>query len=147
MDTKEKLQEALKDAMRSGDPVRKRTLRSALAEIKNAEIEQGEPLEDSEILNVLQKEVKARRETIEGAEQADRQDLIEKAQQEIEVLEKYLPEPLSESELREIVQEAIQESGADSLADIGKVMGKVMPRIRGRAEGKDANRIVRELLG
>lgn len=137
----------MKDAMRSGDPVRKRTLRSALAEIKNAEIEQGEPLEDSEILNVLQKEVKARRETIEGAEQADRQDLIEKAQQEIEVLEKYLPEPLSESELREIVQEAIQESGADSLADIGKVMGKVMPRIRGRAEGKDANRIVRELLG
>jgi hypothetical protein len=147
MDTKEKLQEALKDAMRSGDPVRKRTLRSALAEIKNAEIEQGEPLEDSEILNVLQKEVKARRETIEGAEKADRQDLIEKAQQEIEVLEKYLPEPLSESELREIVQEAIQETDADSLADIGKVMGKVMPRIRGRAEGKDANRIVRDMLG
>jgi len=147
MDTKEKLQQELKDALRSGDPVRKRTLRSALAEIKNAEIERGGPLEESEILKILQKEVKARRETIEGAEQADRQDLIDKAEQEIEVLEEYLPEPLSEAELRDIVQEAIDEVDADSLADIGKVMGKLMPRIRGRAEGKDANRIVRELLG
>lgn len=147
MDIKEKLQEDLKDALRSGDPVRKRTLRSALAEIKNAEIERGGPLEESGILKILQKEVKARRETIEGAEQADRQDLIDKAEQEIEVLEEYLPEPLSEAELRDIVQEAIDEVDADSLADIGKVMGQVMPRIRGRAEGKDANRIVRELLG
>lgn len=147
MDIKEKLQEDLKDALRSGDPVRKRTLRSALAEIKNAEIERGGPLKESGILKILQKEVKARRETIEGAEQADRQDLIDKAEQEIEVLEEYLPEPLSEAELRDIVQEAIDEVDADSLADIGKVMGQVMPRIRGRAEGKDANRIVRELLG
>ena len=147
MDIKEKLQEDLKDALRSGDPVRKRTLRSALAEIKNAEIERGGPLKESGILKILQKEVKARRETIEGAEQADRQDLIDKAEQEIEVLEEYLPEPLSEAELRDIVQEAIDEVDADSLADIGQVMGQVMPRIRGRAEGKDANRMVRELLG
>lgn len=147
MDIKANLQQELKDALRSGDPVRKRTLRSALAEIKNAEVEKGGHLEESEILDILQKEVKARRETIEGAEQAGRQDLIQKAEQEIEVLEGFLPEPLSEDELRQIVQDVIEEAGATSLAEMGKVMGKVMPQIRGRADGKDANRIVRELLG
>lgn len=147
MDIKANLQQELKDALRSGDPVRKRTLRSALAEIKNAEVEKGGHLEESEILDIFQKEVKARRETIEGAEQAGRQDLIQKAEQEIEVLEGFLPEPLSEDELRQIVQDVIEEAGATSLAEMGKVMGKVMPQIRGRADGKDANRIVRELLG
>lgn len=146
MDIKENLQEELKDAMRSNDPLRKTTLRMALAEIKNQEIEKREELSEPEILNILQKEVKARRETIEGAEQADREDLIAKAEAEIEVLEEFLPQPLSDDELRVLAEDVIEKVGASSMADIGAVMGQLMPQIRGKADGKDANRIVRELL-
>lgn len=146
MDIKENLQEELKDAMRSNDPLRKTTLRMALAEIKNQEIEKREELSEPEILNILQKEVKARRETIEGAEQADREDLIAKAEEEIEVLEEFLPQPLSDDELRVLAEDVIEKVGASSMADIGAVMGQLMPQIRGKADGKDANRIVRELL-
>lgn len=146
MDIKENLQEELKDAMRANDPLRKTTLRMALAEIKNQEIEKREELSEPEILNILQKEVKARRETIEGAEQADREDLIAKAEAEIEVLEEFLPQPLSDDELRVLAEDVIEKVGASSMADIGAVMGQLMPQIRGKADGKDANRIVRELL-
>ncbi|MDZ7843947.1 MAG: GatB/YqeY domain-containing protein [Anaerolineales bacterium] len=146
MDIKENLREELKDAMRSNDPLRKTTLRMALAEIKNQEIEKKEELSEPEILNILQKEVKARRETIEGAEQADRQDLIAKAEAEIEVLEEFLPQQLSDDELRGLAEDVIKKVGASSMADIGSVMGQLMPQIRGKADGKDANRIVRELL-
>lgn len=146
MDIKENLREELKDAMRSNDPLRKTTLRMALAEIKNQEIEKREELSEPEILNILQKEVKARRETIEGAEQADRQDLIAKAEAEIEVLEEFLPQQLPDDELRVLAEDVIEKVEASSMADIGAVMGQLMPQIRGKADGKDANRIVRELL-
>ncbi len=147
MDLKTELQEALKEAMRAGDKRRKKTLRMALAEIKNKEIEKGGALEDSEILGILQKEVKSRRETIEGAEQAERPDLIQEAEAEIEILKEFLPQPLSKEELRSLVKEIISEVGAESMADMGKVMGALMPKIRGRADGKEANEIVRDLLG
>ncbi len=119
----------------------------ALASIKNAEVEAREELEEDLVLNLLQKEVKARQETIESAKMAQRPDLIEKAEQEIKILNEFLPQQLSAEELRVLVQEAIQESGASSMAEIGKVMGALMPKIRGRADGKQANQIVRELLG
>jgi uncharacterized protein YqeY len=119
----------------------------ALAAIKNAEVEARGELEDDLILNLLQKEVKARQETIEGAIQANRPDLISKAEDEIAILGEFLPQPLSQQELRSLVEKAIAESGADSMADMGKVMGHLMPMIRGRADGKEANQIVRELLG
>jgi uncharacterized protein YqeY len=147
MNLKEELQEALKEAMRAGDKRRKKTLRMALAEIKNKEIEKGEALEDSENLGILQKEVKSRQETIEGAEQADRPDLIQEAEAEIDILEEYLPQPLSHEELRSLVEEVISEVGAESMADMGKVMGALMPKIRGRADGKETNEIVRDVLG
>lgn len=146
MEIKHRLQEELKDAMRSGDKRRKRTLRMALAEIKNKEIEQNQDLDQPEVLNILHKEVKSRRETIEGAERADRQDLISEAEAEIEILEEFLPQPLSDAELRSVAQEVIDEVGAESMADMGQVMGKLMPKIRGRAEGAKANQIVRDLL-
>lgn len=147
MSIKNDLQEALKEALKSGQNLRKTTLRMALASIKNAEIEARGELEDDLILNLLQKEVKARHETIEGAEQAKRPDLISKAEEEIAILGEFLPKPLSPDELRALVEKAIAESGASSMADMGRVMGVLMPLIRGRADGKDANQIVRELLG
>ena len=147
MSIKEDLQEALKAALKSGQDLRKTTLRMALAAIKNAEVEARGELEDDLVLNLLQKEVKARQETIEGAKQADRPDLISKAEEEITVLTEFLPKPLSEEELRALVEKAIAESGASSMADMGRVMGVLMPLIRGKADGKQANQIVRELLG
>ena len=147
MDIKEKLKDELKQAMRSKDSQRKTTLRMVLAEIKNKEVDLGSELEEPEILGILQKQVKSRQETLEGAREADRPDLIAKAEAEIEILEEFLPQSLSDDELREVVKEVIDQVGAESMADMGKVMGAVMPKIRGRAEGKDANRIVRELLG
>jgi uncharacterized protein YqeY len=147
MSIKEKLREALTEAMKSGQELRKTTLRMALAAVKNAEVEAQDELEDDLVLNLLQKEVKARHETIEGAKQANRPDLISKAEDEIAILNEFLPQPLSAEELRDIVNEAIAESGASSMADLGKVMGLLMPKIRGKADGKEANQIVRELLG
>jgi len=147
MSLKTELQEALKEAMRAGDKRRKKTLRMALAEIKNKEIEKGEELEDPEILTVLQKEVKSRQEMIEGAEKAGRSDLIKEAEADIEILKEFLPQPLSHDELRSLVREVVSEVGAESMADMGKVMGTLMPKIRGRADGKEANEIVREILG
>lgn len=146
MNTKEKLRIALKEAMKAGDNIRKSTIRLALSAIKNAEIEKKRELEETEVLAILQKEVKSRRETIEGAKKAERLDLIEEAEAEITILEEFLPQPLSASELEEIVKEAIKESGATSPREMGKVMKILMPRIQGRADGKQASQIVRQLL-
>jgi uncharacterized protein YqeY len=146
MSIKEKLRDELTAALRSGDAQRKTTVRMALASIKNAEVEARGELEEDLVLNLIQKEVKARQETIEGAQQANRPDLIKKAEEEIAILNEFLPEQLSEEELRTLVQEAIEESGASSMAEIGAIMGLLMPKIRGKADGKQANQIVRELL-
>jgi len=146
MSIKQDLQDSLKKALKAGQDLRKTTLRMALASIKNAEVEARGELDDDLILNLLQKEVKARQETIEGAQQANRPDLIEKAEAEIAVVSEFLPQPLSQEELRALVAETISESGASSMSDMGKVMGLLMPNIRGKADGKEANQIVRELL-
>lgn len=147
MSIKEKLRNALTEALKSGDTMRKTTLRMALAAVKNAEVEAREEIGDDLVLNLIQKEVKARQETIEGAKKAERPDLIEKAESEIQILNEFLPEQLSTEDLKALVQEAIDESGASSMAEMGQVMGVLMPKIRGKADGKEANQIVRELLG
>lgn len=147
MSIKKQLRDALTEALKSGEAQRKTTLRMALASIKNAEVEAREDLAEDLILNLVQKEVKARQETIEAAKQANRPDLIEKAEQEIKILNEFLPQQLSDEELKALVQEAIQESGASTMSEIGKIMGALMPKIRGRADGKQANQFVQELLG
>jgi len=147
MTIKKQLRDALTEALKAGEAQRKTTLRMALASIKNAEVEAREDLAEDLVLNLVQKEVKARQETIEAAKQANRPDLIEKAEQEIKILNEFLPQQLSAEEVKALVQEAIQESGATSMSEIGKVMGALMPKIRGRADGKQANQFVRELLG
>ena len=146
MNKREQLSEALKQALRDRDETRKRTLRLALAAIKNAEIDSKSDLDEPEILAILQKEVKSRRETIEGAEQAGREDLIVEALAEIDVLEEFLPEPLGERELTILAQEVIKEVGATTPKDMGKVMQVIIPRVSGRADGKEVSLVVRQLL-
>ncbi len=147
MNVKDSLDQALKDAMRAKDDIAKRTLRMVRAAIKNAEINGGRPLEEGEVLQILQKEVKSRQETIAEAQKIGRSDIIEDAQAEIAVLERFLPQALSSDELEAIVRAAIAEAGAASLADMGKVMRLVMPEVQGRADGRQVNEIVRRLLG
>lgn len=146
METKEKLSQALKEAMKAKDALRKRVVRMAMASIKNAEIDKKGELEEPDVLAIIQKEVKARHETIEGAKKAGRDDLVSEADAEIAVLERYLPQALSREELETLVKEAIAESGATSPKEMGLVMKVLMPKVRGRADGKEANQIVRELL-
>ncbi len=146
MDTKEKLTQALRNALRAQDTRRKSVVRLALAAIKNAEIEKKASLPEPDILALLQKEVKARYETIEGAQLAGRADLIDQAKDEIAILEEFLPQPLTRDQLETLVREAIQEAGASSPREMGAVMKILVPRTRGRADGKETSQLVRELL-
>ncbi len=146
MDTKEKLTQALRNALRAKDTRRKSVVRLALAAIKNAEIEKKASLPEPDILALVQKEVKARYETIEGAQLAGRADLIDQAKDEIAILEEFLPQPLTRDQLETLVREAIQEAGASSPREMGAVMKILVPRTRGRADGKETSQLVRELL-
>jgi uncharacterized protein YqeY len=142
----EKLNQDLKVAIKAKDETRKRVLRLALTAAKLAEVEKQKELDDAAVIAVLQKEVKSRQETMEDAEKANRQDLIEVAKAEMKILEEYLPEAMSPEELEALVKEVIAEVGATSMADMGKVMGAIMPKIQGRAEGGQVNQLVRQLL-
>ncbi len=146
MSLKTNLENDLKQAIRAGDDLTKRTLRLSLTSIKLVEVDKRGELEDSTILGILQKEVKSRQEAIEEARSAGREDLVEIAQAEVEILQKYLPQPLSEEELLTLVEEAIEESGATSPQDMGNVMKLLMPRIQGRADGKAASNAVQQRL-
>ena len=146
MNLKEQLNQALKDALRQKDAVRKSTIRLALAAIKNAEIDANSELDETALLAILQKEVKSRRETIEAAERAQRQDLIQGAQAEIAILESFLPQPLTAAELEELVQTAIIETGATTPRDMGAVMKHLMAQVQGRADGKTVSQVVRRFL-
>jgi uncharacterized protein YqeY len=146
MDIKTQLNEAMKDAMRSGDAVRKTTVRMALAAIKQAEVDKRTELDDLAVIALLQKEIKNRKEAIEEAKTAGRDDLIGDNETEIAVLEVFLPEAMSPDELREIVEAAIAEVGATSMADMGKVMKAALPKVAGRAPGGEVSALVKELL-
>ena len=146
MDTKTKLENALKDAMRAGDAVGKRTVRMALAAIKQAEIDRQETLDESAVLALLQKELKTRRESLEEAHKAVRPDLVAEIEAEIKIVQGFLPQALSPDDLKALVEAAIAETGATSPADMGKVMKALMPRIQGRAPGDQVSQAVRELL-
>ncbi len=146
MDTKSRLQQALKEALRAKDMLRKETLRTALAEIKMAEVEKQRPLTEAEVLAVLHKQVKMRRETLEAARQAGRDDLVARTEAVIAVLEAFLPQPLSAAELEALAREVIAEVGAQGPRDMGKVMKALMPRVQGRATGQQVSQVVRRLL-
>jgi uncharacterized protein YqeY len=146
MSIKTELNESMKDAMKSGDEVRKRTVRMALAAVKQVEVDKRIELDDTAVMNLLQKEIKNRRESLEEAKKANRSDLIEANQAEIDVLQAFLPKAMPAEELRALVQDAIAESGAASPSDMGKVMKVVMPKVAGRAPNDMVSATVRELL-
>ncbi len=146
MGLKERLQEDLKVAMRAGDEARKTAIRMALLAIRMAEVEAARPLRDEEILQVLQNEVKRRREALEELEKANRPDRLAAERAELEVLLSYLPEPLTREEIEAMARAVIAEIGAASPAQLGEVMKRLMPKVRGRADGREVQEIVRRLL-
>lgn len=143
----ETLRNDLNTAMRSGDVARRDTLRLLISSVHNAQIDAGHELSNDDVLRVLQKEAKERRESIEEFRKGNRQDLVDAEQQQLEIIESYLPAQMTEEEARAIVQAVIAESGATSARDLGKVMGPLMQRLGGRFDGRRANELVRELLG
>jgi len=146
MDIKNQLNEAMKEAMRSGDVVRKTTVRMALAAIKQAEVDKQTTLDDLAVIALLQKEIKNRKEAIEEAKKAGRDDLVKDNEAEIAVLEVFLPEPMSADELRKIVKAAIAEIGASAPSDMGKIMKVALEKVAGRVPGGEVSAVVRELL-
>ena len=146
MALKTQLNDSMKDAMRSGDEVRKRTVRMVLAAVKQVEVDKRTELDDMAVMNLIQKEMKNRRESLEEAKKADRPDLVGANEAEIKVLEAFLPKAMPTEELRALVQAAISETGAASPADMGKVMKAVMAKVAGRAPNDVVSATVRELL-
>ena len=136
----------LKDAMRNKEALKRTVLRTMLSEIRNAEINSQTILDDEGIISVLTKQVQQRKDSVEAYAAANRQDLVDKETEEINIISVYLPEQLPVEEIEEIIKTAISEMGASSLSDMGKVMGLVMPQVRGRADGKIVNTIVTEKL-
>jgi len=146
MTLKTQLNDSMKDAMKSGDEVRKRTLRMALAAVKQVEVDKRIELDDAAVMALLQKEIKNRRESLEEAKKANRADLVEANEAEIKVIEAFLPKAMPAEDLRALVQAAIAEVGAASPADMGKVMKLVMPKVAGRAPNDMVSAAVKDLL-
>ena len=146
MTIKTQLNDSMKDAMKSGDEVRKRTVRMVLTAVKQVEVDKRIELDDMAIMALLQKELKNRRESMEEAKKANRADLIADNEAEIKVLEVFLPKAMPAEELRELVQAAITETGAAGPTDMGKVMKLVMPKVAGRAPNDAVSAAVREFL-
>ncbi|KAJ53860.1 hypothetical protein BD780_002790 [Clostridium tetanomorphum] len=146
MALKETLQEDWKQALKAGDKFKANVVSMARAAVLMLEKTDGRKLDDEEIIEVLAKEVKQRREAILEFEKGNRQDLVEKTQAEIEILLSYLPQQLTEEEIIEFVRQAINEVGANSMKDMGKVMSIVVPKLKGRADGKLVSQIVKQSL-
>ncbi|MGA8943116.1 MAG: GatB/YqeY domain-containing protein [Thermoactinomyces sp.] len=142
-----RLDQDMKLALKNKDKIRLSTIRMLKSAIKKEEIDKKHSLNDDEVIAVIMREVKQRKDSIAQYEKAGRDDLADKEKAEVEVLSAYLPEPLSDEELKDLVKQVIQEVGATSKADMGKVMGAVIPRVKGRADGRKVNRIVQEMLG
>lgn len=136
----------MKEAMKSGDDLRKRTIRMVLAAIKQVEVDKRTELDEMAINGLIQKEVKNRREALEEAKKANRDDLVAGNEAEIKVLEEFLPKAMDANELRALVQAAIAETGAAAPSDMGKVMKVVMPKVAGRAPNDAISAAVKELL-
>jgi uncharacterized protein YqeY len=150
MGLNDQLTEDLKQAMKAKDRARLRTVRSLRAAIKQKEIDErhgGEAhLSEEQVMAVVQKQAKQRREAIEQYQQAGRADLVAKEREELDIIEAYLPKQLGDDEIRSVVQEIVAATGASSMRDIGRVMGAAMQQLRGRADGRRVNEIARALL-
>ncbi len=143
---KEELLKELKEAMKNKDEIRKNTITMLRSAILQVEKDTKKVLNDDEIIGIVAKEVKKRKDSISDYEKADRQDIIDDLKKEIEILSKYLPEQLTEEEIEKMVDIAISEVGATSARDMGKVMQYLRPKTNGKADGKVVSNIVKEKL-
>lgn len=146
---KEKLQEDLKQAMLAKDETTVSTLRMVLSSLNYYEIQKGDAgykASDEDVMTVIQKDAKQHRDSIEQFSSGNRQDLVDKEARELRVLEKYLPEQMSEEEIKKLVDEAVSETGASSLQDMGKVMGMLMQKTKGKADGSMVSKLLKERL-
>jgi len=147
---KQKLQEELKESMFAKDELRTSVLRMLLSAINYYEIQKGGAgyeASDEDVTTVVQNQAKQRKDSIEQFEKGGRQDLADKEKNELALLQKYLPEQMSEEEIRKLVKEAVTQTGAKSIAEMGKIMGVLMPKIKGKADGGLVSKIVKEELG
>lgn len=147
MSLSDRLEAAMRDAMRARDEQRTQTLRMAMAAAHNLKIERRRDLTDDEVVDVLTKQVKQRRESIEMYRAGGREDRAAAEEAEAAILAEFLPEQLSEAEVEELARAAVAETGAASPADLGRVMGRLAPQTRGRADGRLVSDVVRRLLG
>ena len=149
MTLKDRLVEDMKIAMKAKEEgkVRLSVIRMVRAAIKNAEIDKKIEFSDDQVIEVLAREMKLRRDALEAFEKADRPETVKALEEEMVVLMGYLPQQLSEGEIRQLVQETVVKIGAQGLKDLGKVMGAIAPKTKGRADGKLVNQVVREMLG
>ena len=146
MTLQERLMADLRDAMKSGDKVRLSAIRLVRAGIKNDEIAKGIPLNDAGVIDVLSREVKQRRESIDEFAKANRRDLLTKEEAELAVILEYLPQQMSREEVLTLARQLIGEVGAQGPRDKGKVMSQLMPELKGKAEGRLVNEVVNQLL-
>lgn len=146
MSLKKQLMDDMKTAMKEKDRLRKTTITMLRADIKRFEVDERKELSDDGIIDIISKQIKQKKSAILDFKRGDREDLVQEAEAEIEILMKYLPKQLTEEELKEIISSAISELKAESMKDMGKVMGAVKPIIKGKADGKMASDIVKALL-
>ncbi len=142
----EKIDRDLKEALKAGKKEKLTTLRGLKSDIKYKQIEKGKELSDEEIMEVLSSAAKRRRDSIEQYGSAGRDDLVRAETAELELIEEYLPEQLSEEQLKDLIRESIENTGADSPAKMGLVMKDLMPKVKGKADGKLVNSLVKQYL-
>ena len=142
----EKLKSDLKEAMRAKDVEKRDTIRMVMSAVKQIEVDERREVTDEDMIKILQKAIKQREDAINFAKESNRDDLIEKNQNEINILEKYLPKQLSDEELEVEVKSIIEEVGATSMKDMGKIMGVATKKLAGKADGKRINQIVKKIL-
>ena len=146
MGLEEKLSADLTAAMKSGEKHIVETLRTVRAAIQNARLDKQAEFSEEDVLAVINKEAKKRKESIALYEQGGRTDLVQQESRELEIISAYLPEALSDEAVMQLINEALKETGAESMQDMGKVMGCIMPKIKGKADGKHVQNLVREKL-
>ena len=146
MDFHKELTEQLKTAMKAKDQTSLKTVRDLKSRIQSREIEKGEPLTEAEFIKLVQSAAKQRKEAIALYEKGNRPELVEVEQAELQILEKYLPQMMGDSEMEALVKQVLKDTGAESMSDVGKVMGPLMKAAAGKADGKRLQEIVRGIL-
>lgn len=146
MTIKEQITNDLKDAMRAKDKKKLDALRLITAAIKQIEVDERIEVDDDRLLSILDKMAKQRRESIEQFEKAGREDLVAQEQYELDVISNHLPEPLTEEEIRQLIDEAMQQLDAKTMAEMGKVMAQLKPKLQGRADMSEVSKIIRAKL-